>query len=265
MIEHQYYVSKQAKAIPTQKIVNSPVNVLKFDEQIGIILQWAKNFESMVVCVANVHMLIEAYRQPSFARILENADLVTPDGMPLVWMLQLLGAKNQNRVAGLDILLELCRLAPQQNISIYFVGSETRVLEQMRQKLKVQFPDLKIAGMEPLPFRPLTPGENDALIKNINQSRAGLVFVALGCPKQEYWMAQNKGKIKAVMIGLGGAFPMYAGIHKRAPLWLQKLGLEWAYRLIQEPKRLWKRYCTTNGIFIYLALKQLLIQRINQN
>jgi N-acetylglucosaminyldiphosphoundecaprenol N-acetyl-beta-D-mannosaminyltransferase len=263
MMAKRYFYTQQ-KSLPTQKLINSPVTALKFDAQIATMLQWAKKSESKVVCVANVHMLIEAYREPDFACVLENADIVTPDGMPLVWMLKLLGVKNQNRVAGPDILVELCRLAPEHDVSIYFVGSERRVLEQMRKRIEVQFPHLKIAGMEPLPFRPLTQQEDDALIQKINQCQAGLVLVALGCPKQEYWMAQHKGKIQAVMIGVGGAFPMFAEIHKRAPLWIQKSGLEWLYRLIQEPQRLWKRYWNTNGMFVYLAVKQLLTQRISE-
>jgi len=128
----------------------------------------------------------------------------------------------------------------------------------MRKRLESEFPNLQIAGMEPLPFRLLTEVEDDAFIQKINRSGAGLVFVALGCPKQEYWMAQHRGKIQAVMIGLGGVFPIYAGIKKRASYWMQKFGLEWFYRLIQEPRRLWHRYWHTNIIFIGLALKQLL-------
>lgn len=252
------------KLLPEKKLINTSVTALDFHAQIAKMLEWAKNFESRFVCVANVHMLIEAHREPKFASVLETADLVTPDGMPLVWMLRLLEVENQTRVAGMDIIIELCRLAPKQNISIFFVGSEKRVLDRMRKRLEAEFPRLKIAGMEPLPFRPLTEAEDMALIQKINQSGAGLVLVALGCPKQEYWMAQHKGKIRAVMVGLGGAFPVFAGVHKRAPLVLRKTGLEWLYRLIQEPRRLWKRYWNTNGTFVFLALKQMLTQRVRE-
>ena len=190
--------------------------------------------------------------------MLKSADLVTPDGMPLVWMMHLLGARTQDRVAGLDILSALCQAASYRDSSIFFVGSTSETLNRMRVRLEYDFPKLQIAGMEPLPFRPLTPIEDDALITKINQSRAGLVMVSLGCLKQERWMAQHKGKIQAVMIGLGGAFPVYAGIQKRAPLIVRRLGFEWLYRLIQEPRRLWGRYRKTIPLFIWLAVKQLL-------
>ena len=249
--------------IPVKKLIASPVTALPFEKQIATMLAWASRYESKVVCVANVHMLTEAYKHTEFASVLENADLVTPDGMPLVWMIRLMGVGEQNRVAGMDILLSLCQLAPVHNISIFFLGSEKEILERIREKLRTEFPSLKIAGMEPLPFRPLTQAEDDAIIKKIHESGAGLVFVSLGCPKQEYWMAQHKGKVQAVMIGLGGAFPVYAGIHKRAPRWLRESGLEWLYRLIQEPRRLSRRYWNTNPTFIWLALKQLLTKSYN--
>lgn len=247
---------------PLQKVrvVNSPVTASPFDEQIKVILEWASNHLSKVVCVANVHMVTEAHQNRDFRAVLKNADLVTPDGMPLVWMMRMLGARNQDRVAGLDILLALCEAAPAQNISVFFVGSESPILNQMRSRLRDEFPNLQIAGMEPLPFRPLTSAEDEALIQQINASGAGVVLVSLGCPKQERWMADHKDKIHAVMIGLGGAFPVYAGICKRAPRWIREMGMEWFYRLVQEPRRLWKRYSTTIPLFLWLATKQLIKQ-----
>lgn len=243
-------------------IIGSPVTALPFDAQIERMLDWASIHASKVVCVANVHMLMEAYWHSELADVLDNADMVTPDGMPLVWMTRLLAARKQNRVAGMDILISLCQLAPQRNISVFFLGSDTPVLEKMKTKLQQKFPDLEIAGMEPLPFRPLTTVEDDAIIQKINQSGASLLFVALGCPKQEYWMHQHKNKIQAVMIGLGAVFPVFAGVHKRAPLWIRESGLEWLYRLIQEPGRLWSRYVRTIPPFICLASKQLIIWKL---
>jgi N-acetylglucosaminyldiphosphoundecaprenol N-acetyl-beta-D-mannosaminyltransferase len=241
-------------------VVNAPVTASPFDEQIKVILEWASKHLSKVVCVANVHMVTEAYLNQDFGKVLKSADLVTPDGMPLVWMMRMLGARNQDRVAGLDILQAICKAAPSTNISLFFVGSETPILDQMRVRLNQEFPNLQIAEMEPLPFRPLTPAEDEALIQKINASGAGVVLVSLGCPKQERWMAEHKDKIHAVMIGLGGAFPVYAGICKRAPRWVREMGMEWFYRLIQEPRRLWKRYSTTIPLFLWLASKQLIKQ-----
>ncbi len=239
-------------------LIDTPVTALPFDTQIKMMLEWASNYASKVVCVANVHMLMEAYWHPELSSVLKNADLVTPDGMPLVWMMRLMGARQQDRVAGMDILLSLCQLAQLQNIKIFFLGSQAIILEKMRTKLEDEFPELQITGMEPLPFRPLTQVEDDAIIQKIHESKAQVVLVSLGCPKQEYWMHEHKGKIQAVMVGLGGVFPVLAGIHKRPPLWVRNAGLEWLYRLIQEPRRLWSRYGKTIPPFIWIASRQLL-------
>ena len=251
--------------LPAKNILGSPVAALPFDAQIAAILGWASKRKSKFVCVANTHMLTEAYWHPDFGSILKQADLVTPDGMPIVWMLRLLGVTNQDRAAGLDIISALCQKASHHNVSIFFLGSHSAILERMQSRLNQEFPDLNIAGMEPLPFRPLTLEEDEAIIRRVNASGAGVVMLSLGCPKQEYWMAQHRTKIQAVMIGLGGAFPVYAGLFSRAPRWIREWGLEWAYRLIQEPRRLWKRYFKTIPPFIWLALKQLLSQPKSQH
>lgn len=239
-------------------LIDTPVTALPFDTQIKMMLEWAKSYASKVVCVANVHMLMEAHWHPDFSSVLTTADLVTPDGMPLVWMMRLMGVHQQDRVAGMDILLSLCQLAQLQNIKIFCLGSQATILEKMRTKLADEFPDLQITGMEPLPFRPLTQVEDDDIIQKIHESKAQVVLVSLGCPKQEYWMHEHKGKIQAVMVGLGGVFPVLAGIHKRPPLWVRNAGLEWLYRLIQEPRRLWRRYGKTIPPFIWIASRQLL-------
>lgn len=248
---------------PSHSVIGSPITALSFDAQIELMLDWASDRLSKVVCVANVHMLMEAKAHSEFASVLSNADLVTPDGMPLVWIMNLTSARCQDRVAGMDILMALCQQASTKEVSVFFLGSEPAILDRIRSRLQQEFPDLQIAGMEPLPFRPLTPEEDEIMIQKINQSGAGIVLVSLGCPKQEFWMNQHKGKVQAVMIGLGGVFPVYAGIHKWAPLWIRRLGLEWLYRLIQEPRRLWRRYFATIPPFIYLATKQILATRLH--
>jgi N-acetylglucosaminyldiphosphoundecaprenol N-acetyl-beta-D-mannosaminyltransferase len=246
---------------PTQSVIGTPITALSFDSQIDLMLNWASHHASKYICVANVHMVMEAYRKSDFASVLSAADMVTPDGMPLVWLMSRMGGYRQDRVAGMDILLGLFRNAPNKNISIFFLGSEQQTLDRIRDRLQQEFPAVRIAGMEPLPFRPLTPEEDAAVVQKINDSGAGIVLVCLGCPKQEIWMHQHRGQIQAVMIGLGGAFPVYAGDRKWAPIWVRKAGLEWFYRLIQEPRRLWKRYYSTIPPFIFLALKQLLTDR----
>lgn len=248
----------KAVALPTRKVLDFPITALRLNEQIQTILEWAGEHKSKTVCVANVHMLMEAHWNPEFAGVLKNADIVTPDGMPLVWMMKKLGATSQDRVAGLDILASICESAPKKGVSVFFLGSQKQILSGMRTKLNNKYPDLSIAAMEPLPFRPLTESEDKALIQKINESGAGIVFVSLGCPKQEKWIAQHKDKIQAVMIGLGGAFPVYAGLQKRAPRIIRESGFEWLYRWLQEPRRLWGRYTKTIPPFMWLAMKQLI-------
>lgn len=253
--------------IPSEYLLNTPVTCLPFEEQIMLMLRWAKVGESRSVCLANVHMLMEAYWNSKFARVLENSDMVTPDGMPLVWMLKRLGIYNQNRVAGLDVFINLCKLAQECHIGVYFVGSQKGVLKKIESRLEVEYPLLQIAGMESLPYitiEKITKDIDINLIDRINRSGAKIVFICLGCPKQELWMNQYKNKINAVMIGVGAVFSMYAGLNPRAPYWAQVIGLEWLYRLSQEPQRLWSRYRKTIPPFLYLALQQLIIRYKNE-
>ncbi len=242
----------------SHSVIGFPVTALPFEKQISLILQWSKVRCSKVVCIANVHMLVEAYQHSNFAVVLKSADLVTPDGMPLVWMLRLLGVSDQDRVAGMDVLLATCKSAVKEGVSVFFLGSQDSILERIRLRLNQDFPNLQIAAMQSLPFRPLTSEEDEEIVQKVNASGAGIVFVSLGCPKQELWMSEHKDRIQAVMIGLGGAFPVYAGIHKRAPQIIRSTGFEWLYRLMQEPRRLWGRYISTIPLFMWLALKQLI-------
>ncbi|GAB4145656.1 MAG: WecB/TagA/CpsF family glycosyltransferase [Cyanobacteria bacterium J069] len=243
---------------PTQNVIGFPVTSLSFDEQMDWMLEWAAQNLSKSVYVANVHMLMEATWNREFGTVLANGDMVTPDGMPLVWLMSWIGKYKQDRVAGMDIILGLCQRMSQRKISVFFLGSDAYTLQQMRYRLKREFPNLRIAGMEPLPFRPLTDEEDQAITKQINESGAGIVMVSLGCPKQEKWISAHRDQVTAVMIGLGGAFPVYAGVQKWAPEIIRKLGFEWLYRLMQEPGRLWKRYAKTIPPFTVLALMQLI-------
>lgn len=244
--------------VPTQSVIDVPIAALSLDNQIRLIAHWAIAGENKMVCVANVHMLMEAYWHPEFGKILAEADLRTPDGMPLVWMMRLLGIVGQERVAGMDIFEGLCRKAQQEKIDVFFVGSEPAILEKIRDRLHQDFPDLRVAGMVPLPFEPLPISVDEELIARINNSGAKIVFVSLGCPKQEYWMHEYRDKINAVTIGLGGIFPIYAGLQTRAPHWMRDAGLEWVYRLLLEPRRLWRRYFKTIPPFLWLASRQLI-------
>ena len=226
------------------------------------ILSLANSRGSSYICVANVHMTIEAYWAPDFAKDVNNSDLVTPDGMPLAKAMKYLYGVNQERVAGMDLLPDLLQEAENKGLSVFFYGGTQKMLDNTKEYVLENFPKLTEHHYYSPPFRPLNIQEEREIIDNINSSNANLVFVALGCPKQEKWMASMKGKINACMIGIGGALPVMIGMQKRAPRWMQKMSLEWFYRLIQEPHRLFKRYFVTNTLFIFLLIKQLITVRI---
>lgn len=238
------------------KFINCRISSGTYLSFVNEILRLGAGKQSSYVCVMNVHMLVEAQSDPTFARVVDKADIVTPDGMPLVAGINKLYNSRQQRVAGMDLMHSLLEGAHNANQSVYFYGSTDEVLQSILKRSRKDYPGLRIAGSYSPPFRPLTGIEEQTIIDNINLSGANLVFVALGCPKQEKWMAVMKGRINAVMVGLGGAFPVFAGTQSRAPLWMQKKSLEWLYRLCQEPGRLWKRYFITNTIFIGLYVKE---------
>jgi N-acetylglucosaminyldiphosphoundecaprenol N-acetyl-beta-D-mannosaminyltransferase len=244
---------------PTAPVLDVPLTAMSFRAHVDQIMAWAHERRSAFVAVANVHMVMEARRSPAFLQVLRQADLITPDGMPLVWLMRRAGAPTQERVAGPDLLGALCEAAAARGVAVYLLGSTGDVLERLVWRLKVQFPTLRVAGTHAPPFRSLTAAEDAELVREIAASGAGLVLVALGCPKQERWMHRHRGAIPAVMVGLGGAFPIFAGIQRRAPRWAQASGLEWVFRLVQEPGRLWRRYWGTNLPFIWLVLRQDLL------
>lgn len=249
---------------PKQKIIDSKINSGTYNNFLTSLDDLATIDDSTYVCVANVHMLIEGYKNPIFQQVINQADIATPDGMPLAKAMSWLYGINQDRVAGMDLMSDLIEISAQKNLSIYLYGSTDEVLAKVIQKASDDFPNIHIAGAYSPPFRELSAQEKESIIEQINATNPNFVFVALGCPKQERWMAEHKGKIKSCMIGLGGAFEVYAGIKNRAPLWMQKASLEWLYRLVQDPKRLWKRYFYTNSLFLLLLSKQLFYVKVFQ-
>ena len=206
-------------------------------------------------------MTVSANRNPVFRKIIDSADMAVPDGAPVAWMLRGQGFKNQPRIAGPDLMLHLLKGCAASGIGVYFYGSTERVLSKLHDRLRRRFPGLQIAGLTSPPFRPLRQKEDLFMIEQINNRRPGIVFVGLGCPKQEQWIYAHVHKIDSVMVGVGAAFDFHAGTIDRAPRWLRGAGLEWCYRLLKEPKRLWKRYLTTNSQFVILSLRQLLASR----
>jgi N-acetylglucosaminyldiphosphoundecaprenol N-acetyl-beta-D-mannosaminyltransferase len=236
-------------------LLNSYISVGQYSDFVDHLISLPKNKRSSYVCISNVHMLIEAYHDKAFNGILNNADVATPDGVPLAKCLSFFYKVKQERVAGMDLFPSLMKKAEENNMSVYFFGSTEEVLDKVQERAKSEFPSLEIAGSYSPPFRSLSIEEKKNIAIEINNKKPHFVFVSLGCPKQERWMADNKDLINSCMVGVGGAFPVYAGIQKRAPKWMQKYSLEWLYRLIQEPGRLWKRYFYTNTLFMVLIIQ----------
>lgn len=245
----------------TVNVIGAPIDRLNFTEAIDCISAWSKLRESRYVCITNVHSVVTASEDADFSSVLKAADMCTPDGAPVAWVMRKLGHKDQVRVNGPDLMWQYCAHAQITGESFYLYGGEQKTLDVLLARLKACFPDLKIAGSYSPPFRQLTEQEDSEIIEQINASGAGIVWVSLGCPKQEKWMFDHRGKINAVMIGVGAAFDYHAGTIKRAPLWMQNSGLEWLHRLCSEPRRLWKRYLVTNTLFVIKAAKQLLLNR----
>lgn len=242
----------------TVAVLGTRIDGTSYEAATEQVVDWAATRDSRYVCVANVHMVMVAFDNPPYRALINRADLVTPDGIPLVWMLRALGMKDQQRVYGPTLTLHICEAAAGMSIPIGFYGGRPAVLDAMIQRLAARFPGLVVAYAYSPPFRPPTAGEDKAAIDAINRSGARILFVGLGCPKQEIWMAERQGKIEAVMLGVGAAFDIHAGVVRQAPPWLQRMGFEWLFRLVMEPRRLWRRYLKHNPRFIVLATGQLL-------
>lgn len=242
----------------TTPVLGVPIDVLGWDAALSRISTWAAARESRYVCICNSHSVVTAGQDAAFGRIIEAADMATPDGAPVARMLRILGSPAQQRINGPDLMWKYCEQAALRGESIYLYGGLPDTLALLQQRLKAAFPGLLIAGAHSPPFRLATAEEDEADVARINAAGAGTVWVSLGCPKQEQWMAAHRGRVNAVMIGVGAAFDYHAGTIKRAPKWMQNAGLEWLHRLCSEPRRLWKRYLVTNTLFIAGAASQLL-------
>jgi N-acetylglucosaminyldiphosphoundecaprenol N-acetyl-beta-D-mannosaminyltransferase len=254
--------------LPFRFILGTRVDATSYDDACDRIQTWATMKTSCYVATANVHMVMTGYWDRQYQTVINNAALVTADGMPLVWGLRQLGLAQQQRVYGPDLMLVWCDRAAKLGLPIYLYGGTEAILHQLQTNLEQQFPGLAIAGTHAPPFRHLTLHEEQTDMDRIHASGAAVVFVGLGCPKQERWMARQHGQLQAVMIGVGAAFNFHSGEVSQAPRWMMAAGLEWLYRLAMEPGRLWKRYLLNNPAFILLFGWQLLhsrLVRINSN
>lgn len=239
-------------------ILGMRVDATSYLHAAATICESAERKESRYVCIATVNNVMEAYDSQAFQTVMNQADLVTPDGMPLVWSLRLLGHKGATRVYGPDLTPVLLESAAAAQIPVGFYGGSPEVLAKLIEVVHRRFEKVEVSYSYSPPFRPLSPEEDRQVVDDINQSGARILFMGLNTPKQDYWMAAHKGRVQAVMVGVGAAFDFLAGTKPQAPRWMMRNGLEWLFRLATEPRRLWKRYLKHNPRFVVLFGLQVL-------
>jgi N-acetylglucosaminyldiphosphoundecaprenol N-acetyl-beta-D-mannosaminyltransferase len=244
--------------LDSRGVLGMRVDATSHEDASQRVVRWAHEGRSVYVCVASVHMVMEAFDSEAFRRIVNGADLVTPDGRPLVWALKAMGVSRASQVRGTDLTTRIIERAAREGVPIGLYGGTPELLESFVRVLGERFPGVRVACKIAPPFRPLTREEDEAITGEIVESGARILFVGIGCPKQERWMAQHKDHFPAVMVGVGAAFDFHTGRVRQAPRWMQTAGLEWVFRLAMDPRRLWKRYAKHNPRFVGLLLLQLL-------
>ncbi len=241
-----------------QDVIGAEIDVVYRGGAVATLLRWAAARESRYVCACNVHAVVTAQRDERLAAAIRGADMVVPDGAPVAWLMRKSGVESQQRVSGPDLMWHYFAAAAVYGESVFLLGGTEDTLERLKARIEASFPGLRVVGSHSPPFRTLSAEEDAALMRLLNDSGASTVWVSLGCPKQEIWMAEHRDRVRSVMIGVGAAFGFHAGTVRRAPEWMQRLALEWLYRLLSEPGRLWRRYLTTNTLFLVAAARQLL-------
>ena len=254
---------------PHKPIAGERVNILgvhasaiNMAQALATIDSWIARSERQYVCVTPAHVVMDGYWNPKVREWLNRAGMVTPDGMGIVWILKSKGYRSVSRVYGADLLLKTCeRFAPDRRRH-YFYGGEPGVAELLADRLTARVPGLQVAGTYSPPFRPLTPEEDETAVRRINDSKPDILWVGIGSPRQEKWMAEHVGRVSAsVMIGVGAAFDFLSGRKKQAPRWIQSMGLEWLFRLASEPRRLWRRYAQYPLFIVLIFLQSIGITR----
>ncbi len=245
-------------SVPSRYLLNMRVDATTYENASRRVISWAREGRSAYVCVATVHMIMEAFDSAAFRQVVNGSDLVTPDGRPLVWALKSLGVRSASQVRGTDLTTHVAERAARENVPIGMYGGTPELLEVFGNVLKTRYPNIRVVCQIAPPFRPLTSEEDKAVTDEIVASGTRILFVGIGCPKQENWMAEHVGRIPAVMLGVGAAFDFHTGQVRQAPRWMQAAGLEWVFRLLMDPRRLWKRYAKHNPRFVWFFLMQLL-------
>ncbi|MDO9712569.1 WecB/TagA/CpsF family glycosyltransferase [Paracraurococcus lichenis] len=238
------------------------ISTLNLAETVRHIAAWKQEGRREYVCCVCVHGIVTAQRDKQIRAALNGAGIATKDGMPLSWWCRAVGFRGSKRVSGSDLMEALCAFGASRGYRHYFYGGTPAVVEALVDRLQHRFPDLVVAGYRSPPFRPLSAAEDAAEVAAINAAQADFVWVGLGMPKQERWIAGHVGRIDATaLLGVGAAFDFLAGAKPRAPGWMQQVGLEWLFRLASEPRRLARRYIVDNGAFVAMVLRHLLSQR----
>ena len=235
------------------EILKTNINVTNMSDTIKYIGEHLDDLRGKYICVSYVHTTVMSYENEEYRKIQNGAAMALPDGAPLSSYSRRKGYKQAQRVTGPDLMLELFAISKEKGYRHYFYGATEETLQSMKGVLERDYPGIQIAGMYAPPFRALTPQEDAQVVAKINESRPDFIWIGLGAPKQEEWMYQHMGQLQGVLIGVGAGFDYLAGYIKRAPRWMQRMSLEWLYRLLQDPKRLWRRYFTSNVKFICLT------------
>ena len=245
-------------------VLGVSVSAIAMDDAIASLERWIEEGRREYVCVTGVHGVMECRRDPSLRKIHNKAGMVTPDGVPLVYFLQLTGKKRTRRVYGPDLMREMTKISGQRGYRHFYYGGSAGVAEKLKETLVRSVPGLQVVGTFCPPFRAMTPEEDRAVVDTINAARPHIVWVGLSTPKQERWMATHRGRLDApVMIGVGAAFDFLAGTKRQAPKWMQRHALEWLFRLCSEPRRLWRRYAYIVPGFALLAAGELLRRAVH--
>jgi N-acetylglucosaminyldiphosphoundecaprenol N-acetyl-beta-D-mannosaminyltransferase len=243
--------------VPRVDVLGVGVSAIDMTLALETFEAWIAHREQHYVCVTGVHGVMESQRDERLRQIHNAAGLVTPDGMPLVWLSRWRGHTSVARVYGPDLLLACCQRSIAGRYSHYFYGGGEGVADQLAERLSTRFPGLRVAGTYAPPFRALTPAEDEAIVQRINDARPDIVWVGLSTPKQERWMDAHVGRLRApVLVGVGAAFDFHAGLKRQAPVWMQRSGFEWLFRMLTEPRRLGPRYLVNNPAFLWRLARE---------
>ena len=247
------------RVVPRINVLGVGISAVDPSTTVDFMVEWIETRQRHSINVCAVHVVMECQDDPELRALVNRASLAVPDGMPLVWVAHMLGLPHVARVYGPDLMLSFCELAAQRGYTNYLLGGAPGQPENLAQRLTARFPGLSIVGSHATPVRPIPPDENEAVIEEINGIDPDVVWVGTGAPLQERWIAQNRDRLSPpVLVGVGAAFDMHCGVVPQAPPGMQRLGLEWLFRLAQEPGRLWRRYLLGNPRFVVSLLGQRL-------